>query len=247
MYVDTAFGGVNRRNNVRKLADVAPQRPVRLLRQPQPGHRRAGGLGSASTQREGQSDRRRASTARPGPTISTSTSTTRTIPRVALDWLRNGLDWLEARRRRPARRAGATSRGTRASRLEIPHTLFGGFVPSTDFHKRLRRAAKLILRDDPIRHVRLRQAAPLAPREQPPQQERALQDPADGRRGADRVRSTRFGRWPRQPRDTSGDSRARPDPRRRVAARRGAGRHLGGDASSTTSRRRVGRTAGADR
>jgi hypothetical protein len=142
-YVDVAFGGVNRRNNVRKRSSLV----VNGMADCYASHNRANEALAIWVKEHKNKNG--------NPTVEGFHDATwapdlhfdfdaEDDPARALQWLNLVLNWLEA----VGVDLGAVRiyfSGAKGFHLEIPHTLFGGFEPATDLPKRLRRAAKLIL------------------------------------------------------------------------------------------------------
>jgi hypothetical protein len=144
VYADTAFGGVNRRNNVRKHSEIRlPFVPVDCYASYGRATRSLLEWRNTHTNKDGK------------PTVAGFDGPTWTpfLPldfdyvadlAVALGWLRRTLDWLEA----AGVELGAVRvffSGYKGFGLEMPHTLFGGFVPSVALPDRLHRAAESIM------------------------------------------------------------------------------------------------------
>jgi hypothetical protein len=148
VFVDTAFGGVNRRNNVKRLDTVR----LNGLSDCYVSHNRATDALVTWVQEHRNESGNPTVAGFDGPTWAGNLHIDLDCaadPGQALEWLRKVLGWLEA--------VGVDLRSVRACfsgykgfSLEIPHTLFGGFTPSKEFPKRLRRAAKRILGDIPF-------------------------------------------------------------------------------------------------
>jgi hypothetical protein len=133
VYVDTALGALNRRNHVRRLSEVdfrdnGAERYISHRRGPAAllewvhSHHNASGNPTI----EGFD----------GEVWDTSLPfdfDDRHDPAHALDWLRQFLDRL-AREDVPLEALRIYFSGAKGFHLEIPHTLFGGFEPSTELH-----------------------------------------------------------------------------------------------------------------
>ena len=183
IYVDTAFGGVNRRNNVKRLDDVrlngladcyvSHNRATEALLKWRNTHKNENGNPTVA--------------GFDGPTWADNLHLdydNEADPGQALVWLRQGLDWFEAHDV-DLRALRIYFSGYKGFGVEVPHTLFGGFAPAVDFHTPALASGEAHPRRHPVRYVGLRQDPTVAPAEQPPQQERPVQDQADGRRGTD--------------------------------------------------------------
>jgi AAA domain len=140
VYVDTAFGSLNRRNHVQRIGEVnfADQGAERYI-----SHRR----GSAALLDWVNSHHN----ASGNPTIEGfdgevwDTSLPfdfddRSDPAQALEWVRQFLQRLELEDV-PLDALRFYFSGAKGFHVEIPHTLFGGFVPDTELHVYERRAA----------------------------------------------------------------------------------------------------------
>ena len=148
VYVDTAFGGVDRRNTPRALADVR----LNGVADCYISHNRATDALVAWVATHTNDKGNPTVAGFDGPTWAPDLHLdfdSQDDPGIALGWLRGVLDRLES--------WGADLRavriyfsGNKGFHLEIPHTLFGGFVPSKDLHARLKRAATRILGDIPF-------------------------------------------------------------------------------------------------
>jgi hypothetical protein len=147
VYVDTAFGGVNRRNDVKQLDEVR----LNGVADCYVSHNRA--TVDLLTWRNSHKN------ANGNPTVAGFDGPTwadnlhldydnEADPGQALIWLRQGLDWFEAHGVE-LRALRIYFSGYKGFGVEVPHTLFGGFEPAVDFHKRLGRAAKRILGTTP--------------------------------------------------------------------------------------------------
>ena len=142
-YVETAFGGVDRRNGIRKLADVR----LNGVADCYASHNRGtDALATWVATHENEKG---------NPTVAGFDGETwapdlhldfdaEGNPGKALDWLRGVLDRLESWGV-DLSAVRIYFSGYKGFHLELPHSLFGGFAPSKEFPKRLRRAAKHIL------------------------------------------------------------------------------------------------------
>ena len=148
VYVDTAFGGVDRRNTPRALADVR----LNGVADCYVSHNRATDALVAWVATHTNDKGNPTVAGFDGPTWAPDLHLdfdSQDDPGIALGWLRGVLDRLES--------WGADLRavriyfsGNKGFHLEIPHTLFGGFAPSKDLHARMKRAATRILGDIPF-------------------------------------------------------------------------------------------------
>jgi hypothetical protein len=148
VYVDTAIGGVNKRNNVKRLDQVR----ACILSDCYVSHNRA--TIELLTWRNSHKNENGKPTVAgfDGPTWAPDLHLdydNEADPGQALIWLRQGLDRFEAYGV-DLRALGVYFSGHKGFGVEIPHSLFGGFVPDTDFHRRLGRAAKRIMGKTPF-------------------------------------------------------------------------------------------------
>lgn len=143
VYVDTAIGGVNRRNRVRRLSEVDYS----------PGSERYISHRRATTALVDWVNSHQNSSGQPtvegfdGPTWDSSLPfdfDDRTDPAHALEWTRQFLDKL-GREDVPLDALRLYFSGYKGFHLEIPHTLFGGFVPSETLHASEKLAAASLL------------------------------------------------------------------------------------------------------
>src|SRR5215203_2157363 len=137
VYVDTAFGGVNMRNNVKRLDEVGPNG----LSDCYVSHNRA--TIDLLTWRNSHKNESGNPTVAgfDGPTWAPDLHLdydNEADPGQALVWLRHGLDWFDVHNV-DLGALGIFFSGHKGFGVEIPHTLFGGFMPAVDFHQRLRR------------------------------------------------------------------------------------------------------------
>ena len=148
VYVDTAFGGVDRRNKPRALANVR----LNGVADCYVSHNRATDALVAWVATHANDKGNPTVAGFDGPTWAPDLHLdfdSQDDPGIALGWLRGVLDRLES--------WGADLRavriyfsGNKGFHLEIPHTLFGGFAPAEDLHARMKRAATRILGDIPF-------------------------------------------------------------------------------------------------
>jgi hypothetical protein len=147
VYVDTAFGGVNKRNNVKRLDAVrlngvadcyaSHNRATAALLKWRNEHKNENGNPTVAGFN--------------GPTWADNLHLdydNEADPGQALIWMRQGLDWFETHDV-DLRALRIYFSGYKGFGVEVPHTVFGGFEPSVDFHTRLWRAAKRVLGDTP--------------------------------------------------------------------------------------------------
>jgi hypothetical protein len=148
VYVDTAFGGADHRNNVRRVDQV------RLNGQPDcyASYQRAAedllAWVRTHTNKNGKPTVARFDGATWAPYLPLDFDW-KADPAVALGWLRDVIRKLEGW----SADLGAVRlyfSGGKGFHAEVPHTLFGGFEPSADLHARLKRAARLIMGDIPF-------------------------------------------------------------------------------------------------
>ena len=147
-YVDTAFGGPDRRNNVRSIDQVRLNGQADCYASYQRATDALVTWVNAHTNGSGN------------PTVASFDGPTwapflpldfdhQEDPAVALGWLRRVLLKLEAWDVN-LRAARVYFSGGKGFHAELPHTLFGGFAPSADLHRRLKAAARLLLGDIPF-------------------------------------------------------------------------------------------------
>ena len=148
VYVDSAFGGANHRNKIKKFADIK----LNGLADCYVSHNRA--TDALVTWVESHTNKNGNPTVEgfDGPTWADNLHLDldhQSDPGVARGWLRQVLDKLEA----AGVDLGAIRvffSGSKGFHVEIPEVLFGGFTPSREFHRRLKRTAELILVDIPF-------------------------------------------------------------------------------------------------
>lgn len=147
-YVDVAIGGVNKRNTVRQLANVHTDGLADCF----VSHNRATVALLTWRNEHTNKDGRPTVAGFDGETWADNAHLDFDHPTdasIALGWARQVLDRLEAW----GVDLGAVRvyfSGSKGVHVEIPHTLFGGFAPSKDLHRRLQRLAKRILGDIPF-------------------------------------------------------------------------------------------------
>jgi hypothetical protein len=150
VYVDTAFGGVNRRNHVKRLDQVY----VNGTPDCYTSHLRAKDDLVKHWQTTKNSKGQSTVSGFPGPVWADSLHLDfdyAADPGRALDWLRQILDRLEAEDV-PLDAMRLYFSGAKGFHAHIPHTLFGGFEPSPALHACLKRAALEILDGIPFDH-----------------------------------------------------------------------------------------------
>jgi len=140
VYVDTAFGGVNRRNHVQRVGDVdfGNQSAERYI-----SHRRAPIALVEWTRSHTNASAQPTIEGYDGPTWDTSLPfdfDDRNDPANALVWVRQFLQRL-ALQDVPLDALRLYFSGAKGFHVELPHTLFGGFEPSAELHAYERAAA----------------------------------------------------------------------------------------------------------
>ena len=147
-YVDTAFGGVDHRNDVRHVDQVRLNGQADCYASYQRATDDLVAWVKAHTNKLG----RPTVAGFDGPTWTPSLPLdfdAKADPAVALGWLRRVLCTLDGWGV-DLRAVRVYFSGGKGFHAELPHTLFGGFEPSADLHRRLKRAAELLLRDIPF-------------------------------------------------------------------------------------------------
>ena len=147
-YVDTAFGGVDHRNNVRRIDQVRLNGQADCYA----SYQRATDTLLTWVRTHTNDKGKRTVAGFDGKTWTPFLPLDfdhEADPAVALGWLRRVLLKLDAWGVN-LRAVRVYFSGGKGFHAEIPGTLFGGFEPGTDLHRRLKRAAELLMGDIPF-------------------------------------------------------------------------------------------------